>query len=80
METRCSDYGENEMSGCRIAGDLVISRELEKLMSNVQWLKYREELREHIAGQLRLYLDSPSSINLHDDDRTFLENLAKVMP
>jgi hypothetical protein len=68
------------MSGCRIAGDLVITHELEKLMSNVEWLKQREELREHIAGQLRLYLDSPSSMNLHDDDRIFLENLAMVMP
>jgi hypothetical protein len=68
------------MSGCRILGDSVISYQLEKMMENVEWLKHREVLREHIAGQLRLYLDSPASIKLHDDDRTFLQNLTRMMP
>jgi hypothetical protein len=67
------------MSDCRIAGDLLISHQLEKMMRNVEWLKHREELSEHISGQLRLYLDSPTSLKLHDDDRFFLENLTKVI-
>jgi ribosomal protein L19E len=63
------------MSDCRLAGEMVWGQDIKKIQRNLDWLRHREELKEHVVHKLMLYLESPDSMNLNEADRGFLTSL-----